>query len=186
MGGKTLRCVNHPERLAVGICNDCGKNFCSGCLHIYHLETQDAQAVLYLDESCLRRRHSKKVSEAFLGGIALIAFGLFFSIFALFSSFALLTGIFFIILGVSAIAYGFFKGGETPVEPTLDETVVERKQTLNAYADKLHDELVSAYVYKWGPRIGIDLLQHEIKAYMRQGISFPEAVKRIHARTHKI
>lgn len=184
LSGKTLRCGNHPERLSVGICNDCGRNFCGECLHIYHLKTRDTKATLYLDRSCLRKRYADKASKIVWSGILLLGYGIFSAIVSL------MIGIFFILFGVGVITYGIFKKRETPMEITVDKALVKRKQMEAepelmdlADAERLYSELLSQYVHKWGAVSGIDLLRSEIRAYIRQGFSFPEAVKKIHART---
>jgi len=187
MGGKTLRCEDHPERLAVGMCNDCGRNFCGECLHIYHLKTEDTEAILYLDTACLRRRRAEKANEAVLGGILLLIFGIFSSLVSL------IIGTVTIILGGGIVAYGIRKSKETPTESTVDAILGERRQMEAdpklkeaADAEKLYNELRTHYVNHWGPRTGIDLLQNEIRAYMRQGVSFPEAVRKLHGRARKL
>lgn len=183
MGGKTLRCVNHPERLAVGICNDCGRNFCPECLRIYHLKTRDTKATLYLDIDCLRKRYAEKTSKTIWVGILLLAYGIFLAIISIG------VGILVIIFAGGIIAYGVFKGKEEPTESTVEEALKERERIEadsalreSVDAQKLHDELLTQYVYKWGARTGTELLREEIRAYLRQGVSFPEAVKKIHAR----
>ena len=187
MGGKTVRCGNHPERLAVGVCNDCGRNFCGECLYIYHLRTRDTKATLYLDQTCLRKRYAARANKIKFSGMAIVAYGIFLSI--VFPPF----GIMVIIGGAALIAYGIYKSKEPPPEVVIGKTLMERQQIeadpklkKAVDAEKLYNELLTEYVNKWGGRAGIDLLQSEISAYTRQGVSFPEAVKRIYARTHRI
>jgi len=183
MGGKTLRCANHPERLAVGFCNDCGRNFCPVCLRIYHLETRDARATLYLDTACLRKRYAEKANKGIWVGILLLAYGIFSAFFSVG------LGIVFIILASGMIAYSVLKGREKPTESTVDEVLMERERIEadsalreSVDAEKLYDELLAKYVYRWGARTGTVFLREEIRGYLRQGISFPEALQRIHAR----
>lgn len=183
MGGKTLRCANHPERLAVGFCNDCGRNFCPVCLRIYHLETRDARATLYLDTACLRKRYAEKANKGIWVGILLLAYGIFSAFFSVG------LGIVFIILASGMIAYSVLKGREKPAESTVDEVLMERERIEadsalreSVDAEKLYDELLAKYVYRWGARTGTVFLREEIRGYLRQGISFPEALQRIHAR----
>ena len=184
MGGRTLRCVNHPEKLAVGICNDCGRNFCPECLRVYRLETGDANATLYLDTACLRKRYAGKASKGIWAGILLLAYG----ILSAFVSVGF--GVLFIIFSCGIIAYFVLKRREEPTELTFDKVLMERERieadsTLEESVDaqKLYDELLTHYVYRCGPRTGTVFLREEIRGYLRQGISFTEAVKRIHART---
>lgn len=183
MGGKTPRCVNHPERLAVGICNDCGRNFCPECLRVYHLETRDTEATLYLDTACLRKRYAGKANKGIWGGILLLAFGILSAI----SSLGV--GILFIIFAWGIMAYSVLKRREKPTEPTVDKVLIERERieadpALRESVDveKLYDELLTRYVHRWGARIGTAFLREDIRAYLRQGVSFSEAIKKIHAR----
>ncbi|MEM3551977.1 MAG: hypothetical protein QXN87_04245 [Candidatus Bathyarchaeia archaeon] len=34
LGGEVRQCPNHPETLAVGLCNDCGQSYCIRCLYV--------------------------------------------------------------------------------------------------------------------------------------------------------
>jgi DNA-directed RNA polymerase subunit RPC12/RpoP len=183
MGGKTLRCANHPERLAVGFCNDCGRNFCPVCLRIYDLETRDARATLYLDTACLRKRYAEKANKGIWVGILLLAYGIFSAFFSVG------LGVVFIILASGMIAYSVLKGREKPAESTVDEVLMERERIeadpelrKSADAERLYDELLAKYVHRWGARTETVFLREEIRGYLRQGISFPEALQRIHAR----
>lgn len=38
LGGAVRRCPNHPELLALGLCNDCGKSFCDQCLYVWEID----------------------------------------------------------------------------------------------------------------------------------------------------
>lgn len=186
MGGETVRCGSHPERLAVGVCNDCGRNFCGECLYIYHLRTRNAKATLYLDQTCLRKRYAENVGKMKFVGMAIIAYGIFYLLISL------PFGIFIIIFGVALIAHSIFKSKETPPEVTIGKTLMERqrieadpKLKKAVDAGKLYNDLLTLYVHKWGALTGTELLRSEINAYTRQGVSFPEAVKRIYARAHR-
>lgn len=101
-------------------------------------------------------------------------------------------GILVVILGVGAILYSSFKKGETPTEMTVDKALMKREQVKADSAvvdpvevERLYSELLTQYVHRWGAVSGTDILRSEISAYIRQGFSFPEAVKRIHARTNR-
>ena len=184
MGGKTLRCTNHPERLAVGICNDCGRSFCSECLRVYYLKARDAEATLYLDTACLRKRYAEKAGEMIWAGILLLAFGIFSAVVSLG------IGTLIIVFAGGIIAYSVLKSRKAPTEPTVDKVLKERERIEadsalkeSVGAEKLYNELLTQYVQKWGALTGTQLLREEIRGYLRQGVSFPEAVRRIHARS---
>jgi len=183
LGGKTLRCDHHPERLAIGICNDCGRSFCPECLRIYHLKTRDTETTLYLDTACLRKRHAGKASETIGAGILLLVFGVFSALVSV------AVGILAIISAVAIIAYAFRRSREMPTESTVDEVLMERarieadpalKERVNA--EEVYNDLLGQYASRWGPRTGTELLREEIKGHLRQGASFAQAVKRIQAR----
>ncbi|MEM2779327.1 MAG: hypothetical protein QW791_00430 [Candidatus Bathyarchaeia archaeon] len=55
LGGVVRRCPNHPETLAVGICNDCGQSFCTRCLYVLDIKS----GRLYVCAECYRNRTAK-------------------------------------------------------------------------------------------------------------------------------
>jgi len=183
MGGETLRCTNHPERLAVGICNDCGRSFCSECLRIYHLEARDTEVTLYLDSACLRKRYAQKAGKGIWVGILLLAYGIILAMVSV------EIGILFIIFAGGVIAYSLSKGRRIPTESTVDKVLMERARIEgdsalreSVDAEKLYNELLTQYVQRWGALTGTEFLREELRGYLSQGVSFPEAVKRIHVR----
>ncbi len=183
MGGKILRCVSHPERLAVGICNDCGRNFCGECLRIYRLETRGERVTLYLDVVCLRRRYAGRADKIIWGGILLLAYGIFSAIVAL------TVGVLVMIFAGGVIVYGVFKRREIPTAISVDEILREREQReadpelkKTVDAEKLYNDLLAQYVHHWGAVTGTALLREEIRAFLRQGLSYGEAVEKVHAR----
>jgi DNA-directed RNA polymerase subunit RPC12/RpoP len=184
MGGERLRCTNHPERLAVGICNDCGRSFCAECLRVYHLEARDAETTLYLDTACLRKRYAEKAGKTIWAGILFLAYGIFAAMISLG------IGILVIIFAGGMIAYSVFKRRKIPTEPTFDKVLKERERIATdsalkegVDAEKLYNELLTQYVQKWGALTGTQLLREEIRGYLRLGVDFPEAVRRIHTRS---
>lgn len=52
LGREARQCPNHPDALAVGICNDWGRSFCDRCLYV--LEVRDE--TLYLCSDCYKSR----------------------------------------------------------------------------------------------------------------------------------
>jgi hypothetical protein len=181
--GEVYRCLNHPDRAAVGKCNDCGESFCKDCLNIYNLNTGNESAVLYLCPTCLRKRNIEKADRTIIAGI-------FFSLFGLFSTVLFLPiGIIIILVGLGMVIYGFSQKSEanersTPTNLQAEEE--KRKAELMALegfdSEEAYNKLLTYYVYHWGPRMGTELLESEIVAYTRCGVSFPEAVKKIYKR----
>lgn len=177
VGIEISRCPNHPEKVAVGICNDCKSRFCAECLHAYALETRDVSATLYLCPNCLRARHAENAERYIYAGILLLLIGIFFCVVSL------VFGIAIVILGVAAIIYGFSKKPGAIVEPTVDELWGRKKEEKAEFGgdfDAMHSELLARYVNHWGVTTGTQLLHDEIRAYMKHGDSFPEAIARVY------
>lgn len=186
LGGETYRCVDHPERMAIGKCNDCGGNYCGACLHYYDLETDRVSATLYLCPNCLRERHVERANMKIYFGIFMLVIGVLFAAASVFG------GIVFFVVGIGAIVYGYFSGRGTPEELSIDEVRGEdetRKAELGALggvdAEELYGKLLAQYVGHWGVVSGGELLENEIRAYTRRGMSFGEAVERVYKRQVK-
>ena len=183
LGTEIPQCANHPDKFALGLCNDCGDNFCGDCLHVYKLVTRDASAVLHLCSNCLKGRYSKDGNGFILTGVMSIVMGL------VASTFVMPMGLSFVVLGVVAIGYGFVKRSGMPEEPTINavRNVEERRRAEaaelgGADPEDLYDELVTCYTSHWGVATGAKLLDDEISAYLRHRESFPEAVRKIYNR----
>jgi hypothetical protein len=187
MGGRTHRCCNHPERLAIGKCNDCGESYCGDCLHIYNLATDGDRVILYLCPTCLRRRYVEKTNTSINAGIILTLLGIFAAL-VIVPYAAILS-----IVGIVAIVYGFVKKGEIPEETTIEEMQVEQKKRKSELVsmdegidpEEAYNRLLSQYVNRWGAQTGMQLLESEIMAYTRHGMSYREAVKKVFQRQEK-
>lgn len=89
LGGGVQRCPNHPEALAIGLCNDCGKSYCDRCLYVYTVRG----GKLHICSECYQSRRNKNVVAVILIGI------LMFFWFTLFIAWAPASiGIFFLLL----------------------------------------------------------------------------------------
>ncbi len=186
MGGGTSQCPNHPDRLAVGICNDCGENFCRKCLHVYALETRSARVILYLCPTCLRRRHIESANVTIYIGVIFFLLGIFSALISL------PLGILLTIVGLGLAVYGNFKRAEAPEETTTDDLWVEKEKreaqlaaTEGVDIEEIFSRLLTQYVDHWGAQTGNRILESEIMAHIRHGISFSEAVRRIYQRQKK-
>lgn len=84
LGGAVQRCPNHPDILAVGLCNDCGKSYCDRCLYIH--KVKDGR--LHVCSKCYENRNTMK------------RVGAFFSL-----ALSILFFVLFLILSAKAIAY---------------------------------------------------------------------------------
>ena len=102
-GGETYRCVRHPEKMAIGKCNDCGESIVS-LVFIIMILSRIVSATLYLCPTCLRKRHVEKADMKIYFGILMLVFG------ALFAAASILGDMVLFVMGISAIIYGYFSG----------------------------------------------------------------------------
>jgi hypothetical protein len=56
LGGIVRQCPNHPDTLAVGLCNDCGQSYCTRCLYIVNVDG----GKLHVCAKCYEARNSMK------------------------------------------------------------------------------------------------------------------------------
>jgi len=184
--GEAYRCLSHTDRFAVGKCNACGKSFCGECLHIYNLNAEGARATLYLCPNCLRERYVEEADLVIYGGIIFLLLGVIL-VFLLPS-----IGIILTVIAVGAMVYGHSKKAGMPKELTIDEIRIEEKKREaelskvgTIAAEEMYSELLTRYATHWGAATGIELLQNEITAYTRRGMSFSEAVEKVYQRQEK-
>ena len=187
--GGISQCLNHPDRLAVGICNDCGENFCSECLHIYNLQIKNTETTLYLCPECLKERHNKETDSVIYAGVFFLFFSGVCAFIGMSTEFSegFFIAISFFVLGIGIASYGFLKRSELPQELTVGEVRVEHEKNRSMFANdedaeatELYEELLRKYVKHWGVNTGADLLDKEIAAYLRHGADFSEAIKKIY------
>ena len=187
-----FRCSNHPQKLAIGTCNDCARSFCGDCLHYYALETERERASLYLCPDCLRRRHAEKADVGVYAGLAALAVG--FLLVILGEPVLLVFGVLTVVFGVGMVVYAGYQRGQEPEELTISQVREEKEQRRAAVEDsggvdvdveELYNQLVAQYATRWGAMEGIQTLQEEIQAYIRHGESFEIAVERIYQRQKK-
>jgi hypothetical protein len=126
------RCTNHPERIALGICNDCGGSFCSDCLHSYELKGRDESATLYLCPTCLKARYKKNARNYVFSGALCLAFAvIFLSVFpadAWSDLRVFFTEALFLVLGVGMLVYGVYLQSRDIEEPTVEESRAQREE----------------------------------------------------------
>ncbi|MEM3578291.1 MAG: hypothetical protein QXX51_07590 [Candidatus Bathyarchaeia archaeon] len=70
LGGIIRQCPNHPETLAVGICNDCGQSFCTRCLYIF--DVKDGK--LHICAKCYENRNGMKKAVAVVSLVLALIF----------------------------------------------------------------------------------------------------------------
>jgi hypothetical protein len=181
--GVVPRCPNHPEAFATGLCNDCGEHFCTQCLQSYDLKTQSDEARLFLCPDCLRKRELEKANAWILVGFLFVAFGFFVTLMNFMMGILLILS-----TSLPMIVYGIYKRGsiltkEEPENPekatalTKETEVPELAEHIDA--DALYAKMLSKYAMRWGIVNAKELLDNEISAYVRDGLSYGEAVRRV-------
>ncbi len=70
LGGAVKRCPNHPDVLAVGLCNDCGNSYCERCLYIHKVKQGNSPVLrvweIHLCSQCYSGRQKRKVVGAII------------------------------------------------------------------------------------------------------------------------
>ena len=178
-----VRCQNHPDKLPVGLCNDCGGSFCGDCLHIYDLRTERGPpANLFLCPGCLFARHRAKADQVFMGGLAMLFIGILVSFMFLPLLHSAWSGLWllllFAIVGLTFSSYGVAKRRTVKIdEPTVNSVRrVDDRIRASPATPETYNRLLSVYLSRYGPTIGYDLLRNEISERMSRGQTFWEAV----------
>jgi len=184
------RCPNHPDRVSVGICEDCGKGFCGDCLTVMMIsgssEGTGPRAIRYLCPDCLRKRKRGEAASPFFILLPLLALTAWF--FLLSKS---------IVLLIVMIVYSFFaaiasSSSKSAYEglPTFNmvmKKMLELRRRVEVIKAKMSEEEVERlystlkrealvtdpYTGRYMYREDID---NTIKKYMRSGLTRREAV----------
>jgi len=181
LGGAVSRCPNHPEVLAVGLCNDCGGSFCDSCLHRYDVE----HGTLYLCSNCCKEREEKKGAEYLVIGSVSIFFAFLLIVGAgLQAAFA---SILFLFGGLSLIAFGIYKESHFPEGLTLKEiadSVESEMESRKAFGSQastydLYRRLLSDSLRDYGPRLGSEILERTLNYYEDAGMTRTEAIRKL-------
>lgn len=185
LGGAGWSCPNHPDVLAVGFCNDCGGRYCDACLYFYSIE----HGALHLCPACFKARKSKEASIALWLGVAFVIFGIIYSATARNFEEALALGVFFFgFFSLPAFAWGIYKMTHIPKGLSVKENreSIEREREIQKSQGsrstyELYNMLLGDYMHALGSR-AFDILEREIDAYVRTGLSRSEAVRKLAAR----
>lgn len=184
-GGASSRCPNHPDVFAVGFCNDCGGRYCDACLYYYSLE----HGILHLCPACFKSRKSKEASSVLWIGALFVLFGFLFSATARSAGEALVFGVlFFGFFATPIFAWGIFRMTHLPKGLSVkeDRESIEREKEIQKSQGphttyELYNMLLGDYVHAPSSP-AFDILEHEIDAYMRAGLSRSEAIRKLAAR----
>jgi len=182
-GGVVQRCPNHPEVLAVGLCNDCGGSYCDGCLSLFTVE----HGVLHLCPNCYKERETERAYFALIIGGLLILAGFFFIALAPNPEGGLAVGVLFVFFGLPFTAWGIYRTYYVPMALTIKERneairkEVEFRKSVGAQASasELYQRLARESMYYYGPMIGYEILERRINYYTMAGMSRSEAVRKL-------
>lgn len=181
-GGAVNRCPNHPNVVATGLCNDCGRSYCEDCLSLFRVEN----GALHLCPRCYEARQYQRTFGALIFGVLVFFFGLFF-VFLLPGPEGILGGLIFIgFLAIPFLTWGLYRSSNPSRGPTLAEMRQETHLGMNVQTDSeevppssLYDKLLNENLRAYDPRLAYDMLERRISYYTLSGMSRKEAVKKL-------
>lgn len=179
LGGLVRRCPNHPETLAVGLCNDCSGSYCDRCLYI--LKVRDGE--LYVCSNCLKKRRTKSAMGALGSGILSLIFGI--ALTQVLGPDVEVTrgyGIFIILCSLLVIVYGVYAWTTPWKKPTVHMRIAKieaEKGKLPPTAQKFYSKMLNAYIGAFGSEPGKTKLEKRIEAYMEKGFERGEAILKV-------
>ncbi len=170
------RCPNHPDVLATAVCNDCGSNYCRSCLNAYEVNGNIEGGTLQLCFNCLARRGQERAERTILVGILVAFLGVFVLLIEP------VFGVFFIaFLAVPIIIYGIYSvrqshgiSASASAEYAGAYEEKSRRTTQEIYRDTLNE-----FVKSYGAVHGSIMLENRLRAYVKEGYSRNEAVRRL-------
>lgn len=129
--GLARRCHNHPDRIAMGICHDCGQTFCEDCLVVW---VQNAEKKYICPECRDRRRHTLTLEFRFLmvPGLVVLSVGLLLEMLSPAS-----------VLGIVPLTLGFlclYVGGMDRIDNGEIGTMKQELQEQGAAGEGLREE----------------------------------------------
>lgn len=169
------RCPNHPDILATAVCNDCGNDYCRDCLYSYEVGGNGDRGTLQLCSNCLSRRHASRAEHIVLAGIVLLFGGLLYAL-----ADPILGILFVAVFALPVFAYGIYSVRSfrsTGVLP-FARTAVEKQKP---YQDTqlMYQDTLAEFAKSFGVVRGTLLLENRIKAYMNDGLSKEEAIRKL-------
>ena len=169
------RCPNHPDTLATAVCNDCGSEYCRACLSAYEVKGNGG-GFLQLCSDCLTRRYLDRAERTILVGIILALFGAFNLLIAP------ILGVFLIaFVAAPIIIYGVYSARRlngkqafpSPEYAKIDEEKSHRT------SQEIYRDTLNEFVKSCGLVHGSIMLENRLKAYVKEGYSRDEAVRRL-------
>jgi hypothetical protein len=180
-GGAIVRCPNHPDILAVGLCNDCSGNYCDNCLYLYKVR----DGTLHLCSNCVKKRETQGATVTLILGALISLVGFLFIFIP--DPEAVVRGLIFIIIGIPYVLWGISKRSNLPKIDTLRErNEAAKKQTESrksfvsqASTFELYNILLNDHMRDYGAEFGWRILEREIDTYMQAGMTRSEALRKL-------
>ncbi len=172
---KAPRCPNHPDLLATAVCNDCGNSYCRDCLTALEVGGDGERGVLQLCSNCYSRRHLDRAEQTVIVGILLLLFSVFAMFISLFAGILLL-----VLLAIPIIIYGVHSARSSSVDedfPSEDYGV--EKERPHRGTQEMYQDTLREFVKSFGVVRGTLMHENRIKAYMKDGLSKEEAIRRL-------
>jgi len=177
------RCPNHPDRVSVGICNDCGKGFCGDCLTVMMSSgSSEGAAIIYLCPDCLKKRKSADVVAPFLMLLLTLALAPLLLRCGAVIPLILMAFLSFAIFALPGSAHrdlptfnmlmkkmSELRRRAEKIKATISEEEVERLYSTLKREALVTDPYTGRYMYR-------EDIDNTIKKYMRSGLTRREAV----------
>lgn len=184
--GAIQRCTNHPETLAVGLCNDCGQSYCDNCLSRQKIEG----GTLFLCPACRSKREDRTTISILSTGLFVFIMGMIFAL-AIPAPQNIAVGAFlFVFLASPFLIWGVYRIITPPRADTLK--IIGEREKQEELAAKLravtvekaspslvYDRLLNKYLRIYDPKVAYDALERRIQLYHLSGMSRSEAVMKI-------
>jgi len=145
LGGAIYRCVNHPESLVVGMCNNCARSFCGECLFfIKSITNREDRPVEYINlcGNCLEKKRAVEKEGRLFCSASLIFLGLISFLLVGYSIALVFLGLLFIGMGVVLSVSGSKHYECVPTVNMVKEKVSKLKQK----QEKIEDAMTSQEV----------------------------------------
>jgi len=175
------RCPNHPEVLAVGLCNNCGGSYCDSCLYLSNVKN----ATLYLCPNCFKNREAMGTTVTLILGSLVLLLGFFLVLIPTVE--AAIRGFFCLLVGFAAISWGIYRRSHFPKGASLKERKettlreIESRKSWGSQASEfeLYQRLLSEGMRDYGPQFGWQMLERRIDSYVQSGMSRSEALRKL-------
>jgi len=181
LGGAVWRCPNHPNVLAVGLCNDCSGSFCDGCLYLHEVKG----GTLHLCPNCFRNRKEVEAAVLLIISVVDLLFGVLLILVPGLATF--MGGVILLAFGFLAIAWSVRRFSHFPKGVTLKDKrealkrEEESRKALGSEASvhELYNVILRESQQSYGSQLGTTLLERKIDSYVHAGMTRSEAIRRV-------